>query len=77
MGSIFIYFSIVAIFIACLGLFGLVSFISENKTKEIGIRKYGWIILPNVVAILTKDITLWALLAHKHRGMAYCIPCNK
>jgi putative ABC transport system permease protein len=64
MGSIFAYFSILAIFIACLGLFGLVSFVSENKTKEIGIRKVLGASFADVVSILTRDITMWALLAN-------------
>ena len=38
-GKIFISFAILAIFIACLGLFGLVTYAAEQRTKEIGIRK--------------------------------------
>jgi ABC-type antimicrobial peptide transport system permease subunit len=64
MGSIFGYFSILAIFIACLGLFGLVSFVSENMTKEIGIRKVLGATVANVVATLTKDFIIWTMLAN-------------
>ena len=39
MSKIFSYFAILAIFISCLGLFGLSLFTAEQKTKEIGIRK--------------------------------------
>jgi ABC-type antimicrobial peptide transport system permease subunit len=39
MGKLFNYFAILAIFISCLGLFGLASFMAEQKRKEIGIRK--------------------------------------
>ncbi len=39
MGKTFIYFTFIAIFIACLGLFGLASFLAEQRRKEIGIRK--------------------------------------
>ena len=38
-GKLSIFFAILAIFISCLGLFGLASFIAEQRTKEIGIRK--------------------------------------
>ncbi|HUI29628.1 MAG TPA: ABC transporter permease [Candidatus Acidoferrales bacterium] len=64
MENIFGYFSILAIFIACLGLFGLVSFVSENKTKEMGIRKVLGASVANVVSTLTKDFVIWALLAN-------------
>jgi putative ABC transport system permease protein len=64
MGNIFVYFSILAIFIACLGLFGLVSFVSENKTKEIGIRKVLGASVRNVVSTLTKDFVVWTVLAN-------------
>ncbi len=63
MENIFGYFSILAIFIACLGLFGLVSFVSENRTKEIGIRKVLGASVANVVSTLTKDFVLWTLLS--------------
>ena len=39
MGKIFGYFSFLAIIISCLGLIGLSSFMTERRTKEIGIRK--------------------------------------
>jgi ABC-type antimicrobial peptide transport system permease subunit len=64
MGSLFGYFSILAVFIACLGLFGLVSFVSENMTKEIGIRKVLGATVTNVVSTLTKDFVVWTLLAN-------------
>ena len=38
-GQVFSLFSILAIFVACLGLFGLASFMSAQRTKEVGIRK--------------------------------------
>ena len=39
LGSIFIIFTVLSIFIACLGLFGLASFNAQKRTKEIGVRK--------------------------------------
>jgi len=48
-------FSVFAIFIACLGLFGMASFAAEQRTKEIGIRKVLGASVPGVVALLSKD----------------------
>ena len=48
-------FSILAIFVSCLGLFGLASFAAEQRTKEIGIRKVLGASVAGVVALLSKD----------------------
>ena len=53
-----------AIFISCLGLFGLTSFMNQQKTKEVGIRKVLGASVPVVLFVLTKDITKWVLLAN-------------
>ncbi|MFC1724751.1 ABC transporter permease [candidate division KSB1 bacterium] len=60
----FNYFTIIAIFIACLGLFGLASFIAEQKTKEIGIRKVLGADVSKIVTLLTKDFILLVLIAN-------------
>jgi ABC-type antimicrobial peptide transport system permease subunit len=63
-GKIFRYFVLIAIFISCLGLLGLSSFVAEQKTKEIGIRKALGASVPRVVLLLTKQFLLWILLAN-------------
>jgi putative ABC transport system permease protein len=62
--KIFSVFSFLAIFIACLGLFGLASFIADRKTKEIGIRKVLGASIPKIVSILNKSFVKWVLLAN-------------
>ncbi len=63
-GEIFTAFSILAIFIACLGLFGLAAFTAERRTKEIGIRKVLGASISTVVFLLSKDFTKWILIAN-------------
>lgn len=63
-GDVFIIFSILAIFIACLGLFGLASFIAEQKTKEIGIRRALGASIYKVVGLLLTQFTKWVLWAN-------------
>ncbi|MGB7395590.1 MAG: FtsX-like permease family protein [Pricia sp.] len=55
LGQISIIFSVLAIFISCLGLFGLVSYVAEQKKKEIGIRKVLGASIGSVVRLLTTD----------------------
>jgi len=64
LGKLFIYFSIIAIFIACLGLFGLASYTAEQRTKEIGIRKTFGATTSSISLLLTRDFTKWILLAN-------------
>ncbi len=54
-GTIALVFSALAIFIACLGLFGLATFIAEQRTKEIGIRKVLGANVSGIVGMLSKD----------------------
>ncbi|HEX8677953.1 MAG TPA: FtsX-like permease family protein, partial [Segetibacter sp.] len=55
LAAIIRYFTIVAIFISCLGLFGLTTFSVEQRTKEIGVRKILGANVPGIVALLSKD----------------------
>ena len=64
MMQMFGYFSILAIFIACLGLFGLASFTTEQRTKEIGVRKVLGATLSNIVTLLSKEYSKWVLFAN-------------
>jgi putative ABC transport system permease protein len=54
-GKIILIFSTLAILIACLGLFGLSTFIAEQRTKEIGIRKVLGSSVGSIVQLLSKD----------------------
>jgi putative ABC transport system permease protein len=62
-GKIFLLFSILAIFIACLGLFGLVTFAAEQRIKEIGIRKILGAPITDIFALLSKDLIKLLLLS--------------
>jgi putative ABC transport system permease protein len=56
-------FTAIAIFLACLGLFGLTSFTVEKRTKEIGIRKVLGASARGIFFMLSKDIVKWVILA--------------
>lgn len=62
-GQIFMVFAIAAIIIACLGLFGLVTFMANQRTKEIGIRKIVGASAPGLVLLLSKDFLKLVILA--------------
>jgi ABC-type antimicrobial peptide transport system permease subunit len=52
------YFTFIAIFISCLGLFGLASFTAETRTKEIGVRKVLGASVTQIIALLCRDFVL-------------------
>jgi putative ABC transport system permease protein len=62
-GKIFIAFAVLAILIACLGLFGLVTYAAEQRTKEIGIRKVLGATVANIVSMLSKDFLRLVFIA--------------
>lgn len=62
-GRIFITFAILAILIASLGLFGLITFASEQRIKEIGIRKVLGADVRSIVAMISKDFVKLVLIA--------------
>ncbi|MEE8603917.1 MAG: ABC transporter permease, partial [Candidatus Aminicenantaceae bacterium] len=63
-GRIFGIFTVLGLFIACLGLLGLASFTAESRTKEIGIRKVLGASVTGIVFMLSKQFTKWVLLAN-------------
>ena len=54
-GNLATFFAILAVFISCLGLFGLASFVAEQRTKEIGVRKVLGATVFNLWKMLSKD----------------------
>jgi ABC-type antimicrobial peptide transport system permease subunit len=63
-GKVFNFFAVLAIFISCLGLFGLVSFNVDQRVKEIGIRKVLGASVSGIITMLCKEFTKWVLLAN-------------
>jgi putative ABC transport system permease protein len=62
-GSLFTIFSFIAIFIACLGLFGLSAFTITQRVKEIGVRKVLGASVPQIVGELSRDFLTLVVLA--------------
>jgi len=63
-GQILIVFSVLAVLIACLGLFGLAAFVTTQRTKEIGIRKSLGASASGIVMMLFKDFGKWVFVAN-------------
>lgn len=63
MSKIILYFMFLAIFIACLGLFGLASFMAELRTKEIGIRKAHGATVGSIIFFMSKEYIKWVIIA--------------
>ena len=64
--SLYLIFSILAILIACLGLYGLASFTTERNTKNIGIRRAMGASSRSIVYLFTFEFNKWVLLANYH-----------
>ncbi|HKK88125.1 MAG TPA: FtsX-like permease family protein, partial [Saprospiraceae bacterium] len=71
LGQISGLFTVIAIFIACLGLFGLAAYSAERRTKEIGIRKALGASITNILALLSKDFVKLVIL-----GFMFAIPIS-
>lgn len=63
MGGISLSFSLLAIFIACLGLFGLAAYAAEQRTREIGIRKVLGASVSGLISLLSKDFLMLVLVS--------------
>jgi putative ABC transport system permease protein len=64
LGDITLSFSFLAIFIGCLGLFGMASFTAERRTKEIGIRKVLGASITGIVRLLSKEFLILVAIAN-------------
>jgi ABC-type antimicrobial peptide transport system permease subunit len=62
-GNLASVFAVLAIFISCLGLFGLSSFVAEQKTKEIGVRKVIGASFVNIWVLLSKEFVVLVLIS--------------
>lgn len=63
-GRIFGIFAALAIFVGCLGLFGLAAFTAEQRTKEIGIRKVLGASISGIVLLMSKEFFTWVVVAN-------------
>jgi putative ABC transport system permease protein len=63
LGTIYAWFTGLALMIACLGLFGLASFVTVQRTREIGVRKVLGATVPSIVFLLTREFTRLVLVA--------------
>jgi putative ABC transport system permease protein len=64
LSQIITFFTFIAIFVACLGLFGLASYTAEQSTKEIGIRKVLGASVGSIVFKLSQNLIKWVLFAN-------------
>lgn len=62
-GTVALAFAVLAILIACLGLFGLATYMAEQRTKEIGVRKVLGASVPDIVTMISKDFAKLVLIA--------------
>jgi putative ABC transport system permease protein len=63
-GTILEYFTVLAIFISCLGLLGLSSYMAEQRTKEIGVRKVLGASVTNIVGLMSRDFIILVCIAN-------------
>ena len=74
-GRLFLYFAVLAIFISCLGLMGLASYSTLQRTKEIGVRKIVGASVGSIVLLLSRDFLIlvgWAFLIAAPLAWFFC-----
>jgi hypothetical protein len=76
-GTLFRYFTILAIFISCLGIFGLAAFTAEQRTKEIGVRKVLGASISNIIGLISKEFIILLTLANVIAWPAAYVLMNK
>ena len=64
------FFTILAIFISCMGLFGMASFMAEQRIKEIGVRKVLGASVLSLWRLMSKDFVMLVVITH------YSLPCQ-
>lgn len=62
--DLFKVFSVIALIVACLGLFGLTVYAAETRIKEIGIRKVLGASVPSITVLLSREFIRWVLIAN-------------
>ena len=76
-GNVINVFSFLALFIACLGMFGLASYTAEQRTKEVGVRKVLGAKVTGIILLLSKEFTKYVLLANIFAWPAAYLILNK
>jgi putative ABC transport system permease protein len=64
MGDLFRAFAVLAVFVGCLGLFGLASYMAEQRTKEIGVRRVLGASVSGITVMMSQEFAKWVLMAN-------------
>jgi putative ABC transport system permease protein len=61
--KLMVFFAVLAIFLACMGLLGVASFMMASRTKEIGVRKVNGATIPEIMLMLNTSFVKWMIIA--------------